>query len=655
MVGFGAVLSSDRCGVEREPSVSSVLCFGWFEQFVMQWLEENEDVSLEFLHGALERDKKDGFQQTSEHALFSCSVVDVFTQLNQSFEILKKLDCPDPAIMAHYMRRFAKTIGKVLMQYADIVSKSFQSYCFKEKLPCILMNNVQQLRVQLEKMFESMGGKELDPEASDALKELQVKLNNVLDELSIIFGNSFQSRIEECVKQMSDILCQVKGAGNAPPNVVAQDADNFLRPLMDFLDGNLTLFADVCEKTVLKRVLKDLWRVVMNTLEKMIVLPPLASHTVSDSPPSLAPPLRRVGGQKGSGNGLSLTFGEGSDCAAALGLLQGHRAAVTKEAPGNATPPCWRLVGPPPGAASVIPCWVPNCRGTQLIFSAAKDLGHLSKLKDHMVREETRSLTPKQCAVLELALDTIKQYFHAGGNGLKKTFLEKSPDLQSLRYALSLYTQTTDTLIKTFVQTQTAQVHCGKGIRFTANEDARCEKGSGMDDPVGEVSIQIDLYTHPGTGEHKVTVKVVAANDLKWQTTGMFRPFVEVTMVGPHQSDKKRKFTTKSKSNSWSPKYNETFHFLLGNEDGPDAYELQICVKDYCFAREDRVLGISVMQLRDVADKGSCACWFPLGPRVHMDDTGLTILRILSQRTNDEVAKEFVKLKSESRSAEEGS
>uniref|UniRef100_A0A8C2D1D3 Unc-13 homolog Ba (C. elegans) n=1 Tax=Cyprinus carpio TaxID=7962 RepID=A0A8C2D1D3_CYPCA len=533
----------------------------WFLPFVLQWLAENEEVSMEFMHGALERDKREGFQQTSEHALFSCSVVDIFTQLNQSFEIIKKLDCPDPAVVAQYNRRFAKTITKVLLQYCAVLTKSFPSYCEKEKTPCVLMNNVQQMRVMLEKMFESMGAKQLDSEAADILNDLQGKLNSVLDNLSGLFAKSFQARMNACVRQMAEILYQIKGPLNQNTrNTAEADADNALRPLMEFLDTNLSIFADICDKTVLKRVLKDLWRTVLICMEKTIVLPQSSDSIVS----------------------------------------------------------------------------------------------YFTRHMYRMFRVEPKSLSPRQCMILEAALDSIKLFFHAGGNGLKKVYLEKSPELSSLRYALSLYTQTTDALIKAFVTTQHAQVQNGMGIRITPKENIRPDRGSGVERPIGEAVIQLDVSPPAGNTEQKLGVRVIAVNDMKWQTSGMFRPFVDVNLVGPQLTEKKRKFTTKSKNNSWTAKYNEAFQFVLGKGVSLDCYEIQITVKDYCFGRADRVVGIAVLQLRDVADRKSCVCWCPLGPRINTDETGTTALRILSQRSADEVAKEFVKLKSETRPAEEG-
>lgn len=99
--------------------------------------------------------------------------------------------------------------------------------------------------------------------------------------------DSLEPRITVSVKELGDLLLNIKGGGQpgstqpAQRNQVAGEADEVLRPLMDLLDGSLSLYAQSCEKTVLKRLLKELWKIVMRILEKTVVLPPMTDKTVS--------------------------------------------------------------------------------------------------------------------------------------------------------------------------------------------------------------------------------------------------------------------------------------------------------------------------------------------------------------------------------------
>lgn len=48
-----------------------------------------------------------------------------------------------------------------------------------------------------------------------------------------------------------------------------------------------------------------------------------------------------------------------------------------------------------------------------------------------------------------------------------------------------------------------------------------------------------------------------------------------------------------------------SYFSTMGTEEQFEFFELHICVKDYCFAREDRLVGVSVIALKDISEKVS--------------------------------------------------
>ena len=105
----------------------------WFEPHMMRWFEEYEENSLTFVENAVKSDKLEGVSNTKQdigqhHIVcfqfakygdqpYSVSVFDVFCNLHQGYELVKRLHCLDMQLCANYLHRYAQVVHVVICHY----------------------------------------------------------------------------------------------------------------------------------------------------------------------------------------------------------------------------------------------------------------------------------------------------------------------------------------------------------------------------------------------------------------------------------------------------------------------------------------------------------------------------------------------------------
>ncbi|KAL7669684.1 hypothetical protein ACOME3_010330 [Neoechinorhynchus agilis] len=463
-------LPSNETIPEDFPESSDDYC-SWFLPFMLHWLNMSNDNILELMKRAVEKDKQLNFTEATEMYQYSASVVDIFTMMECINKVIQDMDIRsvNPKIFDLMMTKFSMTVTQIVLGYANTIRRIFEQFGKDVNKCCTLMNNVQQCRFNLEKLYGRMGGSDLSKDCQNNLHCVQISLNDSLESLVSQFTDIMKNDITKFCNHVSDLLHGIvlpPPASTSLSTVIQKDADLVIKPLLDYLDRSLETIALQSESTVLKRVVKELWNMTIASLDRSVILPITAVDMANS-----------------------------------------------------------RVWIPLPGSRS----------------SA-----------DVLMRQAKRvNLSSHQCNVLRASIEALKNFFLAGGEGLKKSYLEKNMNLRNLESASTLFVESTDALIKAYIANSLNDQNAVEQDELSMSSSG---VGSKHAAPLGRVTLQLDLISAPaGAFEHKLIVRVISASKLRYalNASRIFRPYIELYLSGPSLSDRRRIHATKTLSFHW--------------------------------------------------------------------------------------------------------
>jgi len=151
----------------------------WFLPCGRRWLHEYQKKAVSFVENAWEDDKQQLQFAGHENQFYTSSTYQMFFYLHEGLGLIKSLEpqSGDPDIMFEYFYEFALVLRNVVQHYVDLISMHIPECIEDLKKACMLLNNLQALRVNVQSLYEEIGGAEVaGPRCSEVLSDFQASV-----------------------------------------------------------------------------------------------------------------------------------------------------------------------------------------------------------------------------------------------------------------------------------------------------------------------------------------------------------------------------------------------------------------------------------------------------------------------------------------------
>ncbi|XP_044309744.1 protein unc-13 homolog D isoform X2 [Varanus komodoensis] len=243
----------------------------WFKEAVPKWLEKTYTIALERTQRAIQVDQLTTLGELNKH---STSTVDLSTCYAQMVKTWQQLDWPDPGEAFMIMVKFVEDMCKIALMYCRLIKTRAEELSSNQQEEgeaanrlCIVVNNIEQLRMMILMLPSQLSWTQLEQKTGDVIapEQFQNTLHHQLQATVTSLNNEIRGVVQTLgTKLHAGIARHIQDLSASSDS---KDPEDCITPLMRFLECELQYLNGNLVQENFKSLLELLWNHTLDVLK----------------------------------------------------------------------------------------------------------------------------------------------------------------------------------------------------------------------------------------------------------------------------------------------------------------------------------------------------------------------------------------------------